>query len=151
MGRTRATTCKKCGAAREAKREALCRPCMRTVQAERDRKKLYRLTPERFEQMMREQRGRCMICRRRFSDLGGHRVDHSHDTGDVRALLCNGCNVGLGHFCDNPVYLGRAIAYLARFVRKNKESNHKETGSKIEKVKVTRQKNKKKNREKGKI
>jgi hypothetical protein len=40
-------------------------------------------------------------------------VDHGHETGEVRGLLCSNCNLGLGYFKDNPKYLEGAIKYLS--------------------------------------
>jgi hypothetical protein len=42
-------------------------------------------------------------------------VDHCHDTGAVRALLCIQCNAGLGHFDHNPARLRAAASYVERF------------------------------------
>jgi hypothetical protein len=38
--------------------------------------------------------------------------DHDHKTGAFRGYLCLSCNVGLGHFKDDPELLKKAIAYL---------------------------------------
>lgn len=47
------------------------------------------------------------------------RVDHDHDTGTMRGILCNKCNVGIGFFRDNPLLLESAYDYLRRFAAKD--------------------------------
>lgn len=41
-------------------------------------------------------------------------IDHNHKTGKYRGLLCDNCNIGLGHFKDSPELLRKAIDYLKR-------------------------------------
>lgn len=75
-----------------------------------NRRHAYGLEPEDYDRMMTEQEGICAICRtRRPTD-----VDHDHDTGEVRGLLCKHCNRGLGGFQDDPDVLQRAINYLTK-------------------------------------
>jgi hypothetical protein len=60
--------------------------------------------------MFAKQRGLCAICHEesdnRFS------IDHDHNDGKVRGLLCSECNLGLGKFKDNVDNMLRAIDYL---------------------------------------
>ena len=61
------------------------------------------------------QDGRCGICLREISEeLKNMVVDHDHETDEVRGLLCRWCNVGLGHFQDEPQLLQNAVSYLER-------------------------------------
>ena len=75
----------------------------------------YGLEPEQKEQLFAAQGGACYICRYAFGQkTGDMKVDHNHDTGEVRGLLCDLCNRGLGMFRDNTTNLNKAISYLAR-------------------------------------
>jgi transcription elongation factor Elf1 len=50
----------------------------------------------------------CIICGKETSVV----IDHDHKTGDVRGGLCSNCNLGLGHFKDDPELLRLAALYL---------------------------------------
>lgn len=66
-----------------------------------------------YEQMEREQRHRCAICRTHKSEFARKlAVDHCHDTKKVRGLLCSRCNVGIGQFKESEKLLLAAIEYL---------------------------------------
>ena len=78
--------------------------------------KKYGITPEIYQKMLTHQEGKCAIC---FSSevLIAKKsynlfVDHDHETGKVRGLLCHHCNAGLGYFKDNEQSLKKAIEYL---------------------------------------
>lgn len=72
-----------------------------------------------YEAMIVAQNGKCAICnqiettKRRGKDVALS-VDHCHETGAIRGLLCNNCNNGLGQFKDNAQNLLNAVAYLAK-------------------------------------
>ena len=71
----------------------------------------YGITPAEFESMA--QNG-CQICGlKKHSHNRRLHIDHCHDTGKVRGVLCNGCNTGIGGFRDDPEIMRKAIAYLA--------------------------------------
>jgi ribosomal protein S27AE len=75
----------------------------------------YGISPERYEEMLIDQRGRCAVCGLSFvADRRETRpyVDHCHSSGAVRGLLCLACNTGLGQFEDDPGRLKAAIEYL---------------------------------------
>jgi hypothetical protein len=71
-------------------------------------------TAEQYEQMYTAQSGKCAICG--TADPGGKRarfsIDHCHDTGVIRGLLCVSCNSGLGYFKDDIPRLEKATEYL---------------------------------------
>lgn len=75
----------------------------------------YGLTPEAFDEMFSQQGGKCAICQIDLEPGRSTHIDHCHTSGAVRALLCGGCNVGLGAFRERPDVLREAAAYLDRF------------------------------------
>jgi len=80
----------------------------------------YGITADDYAQLLKVQSGKCKICGAMLAGDKRHRVlsvDHNHETGQVRGLLCVHCNHGLAAFRDNPCLLEAAIAYL-------KESRH---------------------------
>jgi hypothetical protein len=64
-----------------------------------------------YDAMLAAQGGGCAICGKRPGKTALH-VDHDHETGLVRGLLCVGCNNALGQFRDDLELLARASTYL---------------------------------------
>lgn len=85
-----------------------------TYQEQKDYKKCrkYGLTLDEYYSLIEKQKSFCAICENPCNSLN---IDHCHDTGFVRGLLCWSCNVGLGHFKNNIKSLNKAIKYLETF------------------------------------
>ncbi len=75
------------------------------------RKYLYGITQEEFDRKYQEQGGLCAICRVNPATS----VDHNHETGENRGLLCGNCNRGLGLFRELIANFESAIAYLYKW------------------------------------
>jgi hypothetical protein len=71
----------------------------------------YDLTPDQVAAMVKEQDGKCALCGRPPTARGLF-IDHDHKTGRVRKLLCQYCNMGLGHFKEDVALLQKAIEYI---------------------------------------
>lgn len=104
-----------------------CKDCRRSrdrsnwvprQQSEYKLKSQYGISLEDYADMYALQQGRCAICFQEETarSNGGYvkslAVDHCHTTGEVRGLLCNKCNVGIGYLDDDVVRLHNAIKYL---------------------------------------
>lgn len=71
------------------------------------------ITIKEYDELFNKQKGKCRICGRHQSVLNKRLgVDHNHITGKIRGLLCNNCNLILGHANDNVIILIEAIKYL---------------------------------------
>ena len=72
-----------------------------------------------YHGQLEAQRGRCAICGIREQELGrALSQDHSHKTSELRGLLCDNCNRGIGQFRENPVTLARALDYILEWQAK---------------------------------
>jgi hypothetical protein len=74
------------------------------------RKLEYGVSPEQFDLLLKNQENLCAICKIAI-DHTSH-LDHCHNTGKVRGVLCPNCNKGLGLFSDDIHKLYSAIKYL---------------------------------------
>ena len=107
------SVCRPCRAARQ--KAYLSRPDAKAAHKARCRKwelkKLYGLTPDQFQEMYEKQNGICAICGG-TNPMGDLCVDHNHQTGQVRDLLCRACNLMIGNARESQTLLSKAAAYL---------------------------------------
>lgn len=105
-------------------RNRQCKSCLNAYNRER-RTKLglnrahslkykYGITEQEYDVMLTAQKGVCCVCSTPPTTKPLH-VDHDHNTGRVRGLLCTNCNTGLGQFKDNPELLYKAADYLEEY------------------------------------
>jgi len=91
------------------KPDGLASTCRACGKANYMRKKIH------YKGLYALQNGKCAICGMTTEEnKKDFAVDHCHATGNVRELLCNGCNTGIGTFKDNPDLLEKAIQYLRK-------------------------------------
>ena len=74
-------------------------------------KNYYGMSLKDYDKLLESQNGACRICGQYPSEVS-LAVDHCHETGIIRGLLCNTCNTGLGMFKDSKDLLRKAIDYL---------------------------------------
>lgn len=76
-------------------------------------KSKYGITLEDYDEMLEAQDNACAICGKTPEENGRRlHIDHDHETGEVRGLLCHSCNMLLGFAYDNIDILLNAINYL---------------------------------------
>ena len=103
--------CKTCKAAADAGRRETA--AYKRQQRRKHYRAKYGITVEDYDRLFELQDGKCAICG--DSDTGKFNhlcVDHDHKTGEVRGLLCNPCNKGIGCLRDDKEILKSAISYL---------------------------------------
>jgi hypothetical protein len=74
----------------------------------------YGLTIEEYNNLLAQQNGKCAICgsQKPYGNGNHFAIDHNHQTGVVRALLCQKCNHSLGLVKESSKYLNKAAEYL---------------------------------------
>lgn len=100
--------------------------CCRRCAALQIRANRYGISVDKYLRMMEEQGGLCAVCGAeesalRFGKTTSLAVDHDHETGVVRGLLCGKCNAALGMMDDNPELLRAAADYLDQHNSTTKE------------------------------
>lgn len=97
---------------KEDRYSSYCKSCNRY----RGMMSKYKLSRDNYDKMFINQDGKCAICNVTFNynyRNKSPRIDHNHDTGDVRGLLCDKCNILIGQARDNIIILKSAIKYLS--------------------------------------
>lgn len=85
------------------------------------RRRRYGITREQFDKMLKNQEGQCDICYAPFdcsSKNSSPHIDHDHETGAIRGLLCHKCNMCIGQMGDDTTVLGNAVGYLINHHRR---------------------------------
>lgn len=85
--------------------QSACKTCM----TNEDRARIYGLDRTAFDLLFDAQAGRCAICQRPDRTLV---IDHNHETGAVRGLLCGRCNSAIGMLGDDADTVLAAHGYL---------------------------------------
>jgi len=109
--------CTKCGVEKplfdfQKPRSRICKQC---IYRRKRLKEKYNLSQQDFEHIKHMQGHACAICKQDLLPEQKTHIDHDHKTGKVRGILCNFCNVGLGHFKDSIFNLNSAIKYLSHY------------------------------------
>jgi hypothetical protein len=99
------------GATRQRERRRWKDPKHRDTQRARWLRRQFGIAVADYDNMLNVQNGACAICREPPADKS-LAVDHCHDTGAIRGLLCSRHNLALGLFNDDPMLLLQAAHYL---------------------------------------
>ena len=81
-------------------------------------KKWYGITESEYDNLIESQDNKCAICKSEDNKRKNSKyffIDHNHDTGKIRGLLCDKCNKLLGSAFDNTEILKKAIKYLSEY------------------------------------
>jgi hypothetical protein len=75
---------------------------------------MHGISLEQYTEMLTKQNGVCAICHEVNTDGRALAVDHDHQTGKIRELLCLRCNTTLGQYDDNMFLIMELINYLTK-------------------------------------
>lgn len=125
--------CLECNKEKQNYGKGVCNTCYHKIWARKQDRKNYRaeyrkenpnyfrskhlyytfgITLEKYEIMLKKQGGLCAICSKVCVSGKNLAVDHCHETGKIRGLLCANCNRGIGCFSDKKEIVEKALNYL---------------------------------------
>jgi len=93
-----------------------CKSCHRTSSSDSYFFRTYGMTRRELAELREAQGDRCAIC----GAAEPQHLDHDHETGSIRRLLCQRCNHGLGLFRDDPGVLRAAAEYVEEHRRRQR-------------------------------
>ena len=112
--KTRTRTCKGCAEDRQKERKTLKKETYSYLAHLRHLRVTYGLSKEEYCRLMDMQGGRCAICNILITARENAQVDHDHETGRIRGILCFCCNTAIGKFRDSVDMMLLAIEYLRK-------------------------------------
>jgi hypothetical protein len=99
---------------REYQKEYRARPERKRAMRDLHYRRTFGISADDFDALVASQGGGCAICGCVPEREASLHVDHDHLSGEIRGILCIGCNQGLGQFRDDPDLLERAAGYVRR-------------------------------------
>lgn len=99
--------------------DSWCKLCRSNYRSETRRGRYRDMISDEHLKDIIETINECVICGKNESLV----VDHCHKTNNIRGMLCNHCNRGLGHFKDDPNLLEFARIYLLSYSKDTKEAD----------------------------
>jgi len=92
-----------------------CKACNSKYSWEVKLEKVFNITPEYYYELLQLQNNCCAICDIKMEETNKRLiVDHDHETGLVRGLLCDSCNLGIGKLKDSEELLMKAVNYIEK-------------------------------------
>jgi hypothetical protein len=104
--------CKRCRSKDARRFELANKERVKSVKRNGKLKRAYGITQEDYLKYLTDQDGVCAICGDGPGVKGVFDIDHNHETGQYRGLLCHPCNCVIGHFKESTTLLESAISYL---------------------------------------
>lgn len=74
----------------------------------------YGITISEFNLLLEVQANKCATCLREGADKNPLCIDHDHESGKVRGLLCRNCNLALGLLRDDQIAISNLLEYIKR-------------------------------------
>ena len=98
------------------RRQYAARPERKRAMRDLYYRRTFGISADDFDALLAQQGGGCAICGKQPERAASLHLDHCHDTGAIRGILCLSCNQGLGKFREDADLLDAAARYLRQGV-----------------------------------